>query len=193
VRIALTSKQKNNRKTQTEVATLGGGCFWCTEAVFQEVKGVLEVEPGYSGGDLANPSYELVSTGTTGHAEVVQIIFDAKTISFTDILKIFFETHDPTTLNRQGTDVGTQYRSIIFYHNEKQKATAEKVVAELEKSKKYANPIVTQLEPFKIFYGAEKYHKDYYKCNPNQSYCRLIISPKIQKFREKFGEQLKRP
>ena len=188
--ISLTTIQTKKTEIKTEVATLGGGCFWCTEAVFQEVKGVLNVEPGYSGSSVVNPSYEQVSKGTTGHAEVVQITFDPKTVTFTDLLRIFFETHDPTTINRQGADFGNQYRSAIFHHNDEQKATAENIIAKLEKSKKYPNPIVTQLEPFKIFYRAEEYHKDYYKRNPNQTYCRLIISPKMSKFREKFGEKL---
>jgi peptide-methionine (S)-S-oxide reductase len=188
--IALTPIQTKKTEMKTEVATLGGGCFWCTEAVFQEVKGVLKVEPGYSGGSVVNPSYEQVSTGTTGHAEVVQITFYPKTVTFADLLKIFFETHDPTTINHQGADFGTQYRSVIFHHNDEQKVTAENIIAKLEQSKKYPNPIVTQLEPFDVFYRAEEYHKDYYKRNPNQTYCRLIISPKMSEFREKFGKKL---
>jgi len=173
-----------------EVAILGGGCFWCTEAVFGELKGVVKVEPGYSGGSLANPTYEQVSTGKTGHAEVVQITFDPRVISFEEILEIFFATHNPTTLNRQGPDVGTQYRSVIFYHNDEQRALAEKVIGELNKREVWDAPIVTQIEPFKAFYKAEDYHKDYFKRNPEQSYCRLVVVPKIAKFRKHYSKKL---
>lgn len=174
-----------------EVATLGGGCFWCTEAVFSEIKGVLKVEPGYSGGSLANPTYEQVSTGTTGHAEVVHITFDPGIISFREILKVFFATHDPTTLNRQGADVGTQYRSVLFYHDKEQKVTIEKLIGELNNAKIYGAPIVTKVEPFEAFYKGEDYHKDYFKSHPERSYCRLVIAPKIAKLRENYRDELK--
>jgi peptide-methionine (S)-S-oxide reductase len=166
------------------VATLGGGCFWCTEAVFNEVSGVVSAEPGYSGGTLPNPTYEQVSTGTTGHAEVVNVTFDQNVVSFREILDIFFATHDPTTLNRQGADIGTQYRSVIFYHNNEQKTVAHKMIKELNNSKAYKTPIVTKVDPFKSFFKAEDYHKDYFKRNPEKSYCRYVISPKIAKLRK---------
>jgi len=174
-----------------EVATLGGGCFWCTEAVFSEIKGVLKVEPGYSGGSLANPTYEQVSTGTTGHAEVVQITFDPGIISFREILKVFFATHDPTTLNRQGADVGARYRSVLFYHDKEQKVTIEKLIGELNNAKIYGAQIVTKVEPFEAFYKGEDYHKDYFKSHPERSYCRLVIAPKIAKLRENYRDELK--
>ena len=181
-------------KTKTmEAATLAGGCFWCTEAVFSIIKGVEKVEPGYTGGSVQNPTYEQVSTGTTGHAEAAQITFDPRVISFREILEIFFATHDPTTLNRQGPDVGTQYRSAIFYHNEEQKATAEKVIAELEKEEIWDAPIVTQVEPLKTFYRAETYHKDYYMKHPNQPYCQQVITPKLVKLQQRFLGKLKVP
>ena len=176
---------------QIEVATLGGGCFWCMEAVFSELRGVEKVESGYSGGALADPTYEQVSTGKTGHAEVVQVNFNPKVISFKEILKIFFTMHDPTTLNRQGTDVGTQYRSVIFYHNDEQKVTAEQVIKEITEAKIWNAPIVTQIEPFKAFYKAEDYHKDYFKKHPKQPYCKLVIAPKIAKLREHYRKKLK--
>ncbi len=174
-----------------EVATLASGCFWCTEAVFQEIKGVVKVEPGYSGGSMLNPTYHQVSTGTTGHAEAVQIQFDPSIISFREILEIFFATHDPTTLNRQGADVGHQYRSAIFFHNEEQKSTAEEVIEELTSEKTFDSPIVTEVVPFKAFYKAEDYHRDYFKKHPTQPYCRVVISPKIAKLRKKFQNKLK--
>jgi peptide-methionine (S)-S-oxide reductase len=174
-----------------EVATLASGCFWCTEAVFQEIKGVVKVEPGYSGGSMQSPTYNQVSTGTTGHAEAVQIKFKPSIISFREILEIFFATHDPTTLNRQGADFGHQYRSVLFYHNNKQKATAEEVIEELTKEKVFDSPIVTEVKPFKAFYKAEDYHKDYFKKHPNQPYCRVVISPKIANLRKKFQDKLK--
>ena len=183
-----TRKPKSEQK---EVATLGGGCFWCTEAVSSELKGVEQVEPGYSGGSVPNPTYEQVCSGTTGHAEVLQITFDPNVISFREILDVFFATHDPTTLNRQGNDVGTQYRSVIFYHDEEQKATAEKVIQELTKAKTWDAPIVTQVEPFKAFYEAEEYHKNYFKRHPEQAYCQVVIAPKIAKFKKLFLPKLK--
>jgi len=172
---------------QLETATLGGGCFWCTEAVFSKIEGVTRVEPGYSGGKLENPTYEQVSTGTTGHAEVVQIAFDPNIISFRQILEVFFEMHDATTLNRQGADVGTQYRSVVFYHSREQKTTAEQLIEELDNAKVFDSPIVTQVERFKAFYKAEDYHKEYFKLHPEQSYCKLVIAPKIAKLREIVG------
>jgi peptide-methionine (S)-S-oxide reductase len=174
-----------------EVTTLGGGCFWCTEAVFSQLKGVEKVESGYSGGALENPTYEQVSTGMTGHAEVVQITFDPDVISFKELLEIFFSTHDPTTLNRQGQDVGTQYRSVIFYHDDKQKTAAKQVIKEISEEKIFDRPIVTQLEPIKVFYKAEDYHKDYFKRHPEQSYCSVIIAPKLEKLRAHYLSKLK--
>ncbi len=175
-----------------EVITLGGGCFWCTEAIFDELKGVKQVESGYSGGNVPNPSYEQVCTGTSGHAEVVQVTFDPQVISLNDILHIFFTVHDPTTLNRQGPDVGTQYRSAIFYRNEEQKKVAEEVMRDIEASRIWNAPLVTKLEPFKAFYQAEDYHQTYFANNPNQPYCRAIIAPKVAKFREKYRARLKK-
>ena len=175
-----------------EVATLGGGCFWCIEAAFDEIKGVVNVESGYSGGTAASPTYEQVCTGTTGHAEVVQVTFDPSIISFKEILEIFFTTHDPTTRNRQGSDVGTQYRSVIFYYNEKQKEVAEQVIAELEAEKLWDSSIVTQVEPFKKFYNAEDYHRGYFGRHPEAGYCKVVIAPKIAKLRKKYREKLKK-
>ncbi len=173
-----------------ETVTLGGGCFWCLEAIFLQVKGVRSVESGYSGGSVADPSYEQVCTGTTGHAESVQIAFESKTIDLHDILSIFFTVHDPTTLNRQGADVGSQYRSVIFYRNDAQKAVAESVMKEIGDAKIWERPIVTQLAPFAAFYKAEAYHQRYYERNPDQGYCRVVIEPKVRKFREKFKDKL---
>lgn len=174
-----------------EVAVLGGGCFWCTEAVFSQLNGVEKVESGYSGGDLKHPTYEQVSSGATGHAEVTRITFDADIMSFKEILEIFFSTHDPTTLNRQGPDVGTQYRSVIFYLNDQQKATSEQVIKELTEEKVWDAPIVTVLEPFRTFYPAEDYHKDYFRRHPEQPYCTLVIAPKIAKLRQPYMSKLK--
>ncbi len=185
--------QSSVKSSVKEVATLANGCFWCTEAVFSIVKGVEKVEPGYTGGSYPNPTYEQVSSGTTEHAEAVQITFDPSIISYWEILEIFFATHDPTTLNRQGPDVGTQYRSVIFYHNEEQKATAEKVIEELTEEEIWDAPIVTRLEPFKAFYMAETYHKDYYKLHPNQPYCQQVITPKLAKLQQRFIGKLKVP
>jgi peptide-methionine (S)-S-oxide reductase len=175
-----------------EIATLAGGCFWCLEAVFLELKGIEKVESGYSGGVLPDPSYELVRTGTTGHAEVVQITFDPAVVSFGDLLGIFFVIHDPTTLNQQGADVGTQYRSAIFFHTQDQKATAERVIAELEAEHTWEAPIVTEVVPFDTFYPAEDYHRDYYRRNPNQGYCRAVIAPKVAKVRKAYFEKLRK-
>jgi peptide-methionine (S)-S-oxide reductase len=186
-------KPRTNTDKQIETATLGGGCFWCTEAVFDVVKGVERVEPGYSGGTVANPSYEQVSSGTTGHTEVVQITFDPEAITFKEILEIFFATHDPTTLNRQGPDFGTQYKSAIFYHDNQQKAIAEKEIEEITNEKIYDASIVTKIEPFKAFYEAEDYHKDYFKKHPEQQYCSVIIAPKIAKLQKTLLSKLKSP
>jgi peptide-methionine (S)-S-oxide reductase len=175
----------------SEMVTLGGGCFWCTEAVFKELKGVEKVESGYSGGTVANPSYEQVCTGRTGHAEVVQITYDPNAISYQEILRSFFTVHDPTTLNRQGGDSGTQYRSVIFYHNVEQKMAAEQVMQEVTAAGIWDAPIVTQLEPFTAFFKAEDYHQDYFKNNPGQGYCRIVIAPKVRKFREHYRDRLK--
>ena len=174
-----------------EVATLGGGCFWCTEAIFDELKGVEKVESGYSGGNVPSPSYEDVCTGTTGHAESIQVTFDPKQITFKDILQIFFTTHDPTTLNRQGADVGTQYRSVVFYHDPEQEKIAKEVIKETNTAKVWKKPIVTEVAPFKEFYKAEDYHQEYFKNNPNQPYCSFVVRPKVEKFREHFAENKK--
>ncbi|MBI4785489.1 MAG: peptide-methionine (S)-S-oxide reductase MsrA [Chloroflexi bacterium] len=182
----------NETRNDKQVATLGGGCFWCTEAVFDQLKGVERVESGYAGGTVANPSYQLVCTGTTGHAEVVQITFDPKVISYKQILQVFFTVHDPTTLNRQGADVGTQYRSAIFYHDDEQKKIAEQVIKEIEAAKIWDAPIVTEVVPAKPFYQAEDYHQEYFANNPGQGYCRVVIAPKVAKFREHYREMLKK-
>jgi len=173
------------------IATLGGGCFWCLEAVYKELKGVQSVESGYAGGHVQNPTYKQVCTGNTGHAEVVQIHYNPEQISYKDLLNVFFTIHDPTTLNRQGADIGTQYRSVIFYHNETQREIAESSIKELEQKDLWANPIVTEIKPFQKFFRAEEYHQDYYINNSNQPYCQVVIAPKITKFRKKFLDQLK--
>ena len=176
---------------ETQLATLAGGCFWCLEAVFEQLRGVTKVQSGYAGGQVANPSYEAVSTGTTGHAEVVQVAFDPPIVSYRDLLGVFFTLHDPTTLNAQGGDVGTQYRSAIFYHDDEQRDTAEEVVRELEAKHVFDDPIVTEIAPLTTFYPAEEYHREYYRRNPNQSYCRAVIAPKVAKLRSKYLEKLK--
>jgi peptide-methionine (S)-S-oxide reductase len=175
-----------------EIATLGGGCFWCLEAIFNELRGVEKVVSGYSGGSMPNPTYREVCSGTTGHAEAVQITFDPQLISFKELLQVFFTIHDPTTLNRQGADVGTQYRSVIFYHMPEQKAVAQEVLAELEKAKVWDAPIVTVLAPFEAFYPAEEYHREYYNRYPEQPYCRIVIEPKVAKFRKQYLAKLKK-
>lgn len=180
---------ENNKNLET--ATFGNGCFWCSEAIFKGLKGVESVVSGYSGGTTVNPSYEEVCTGRTGHAEVIQITFNPEIISYNELLEVFWKTHDPTTLNRQGADVGTQYRSAIFYHNDRQKKMAEFYKSELEKSNIWDNPIVTEIVPFKNFYKAENYHQNYYANNTNQSYCNLVITPKLEKFRKVFHNKLK--
>ena len=174
-----------------ETATLGAGCFWCVEAVFQRLSGVRRAVPGYAGGRVENPTYQQVCSGVTGHAEAVQIAFDADAISFADLLAVFWRTHDPTTLNRQGADVGTQYRSVIFYHTEAQRAVAEKSKQEADASGLWPDPIVTEIVPFRNFYEAEDYHRDYYRLNPDQPYCRMVIDPKIRKFRKEFQDRLR--
>ena len=176
---------------ELEKATLGGGCFWCTEAVYLELKGVVDVKPGYSGGHVKNPSYKEVCNETTGHAEVVQITFDPEVVSYSEILEVFFVTHDPTTLNRQGNDVGTQYRSAIFYHSEQQKQTAQKAIELLTKDKAYNKPIVTEVTKFSVFYVAEDYHINYFARNKNQPYCQYVVAPKVDKFRKVFKEKMK--
>jgi peptide-methionine (S)-S-oxide reductase len=174
-----------------EIATLGGGCFWCLDPLFNDLIGVQKVEVGYAGGRNKNPTYQQVCTGTTGHAEVVQITFDPRQITFEELLKIFFIYHDPTTLNRQGADIGTQYRSIILYHDENQKDVAKHVINSINQEKIWDRPVVTQLEPFIIFYKAEEYHQDYFARNPGQGYCRVVIAPKVTKFRQKYSQKLK--
>ncbi len=186
------SQQPNDSKN-LEVATLAAGCFWCTEAAFSIIKGVERIEPGYTGGSVPSPSYEQVSTGTSGHAEAAQIFFDPKVISYRTILEIFFTIHDPTSLNRQGADVGTQYRSAIFYNSPEQKATAEKLIDELTKEAIWDKPIVTSVEPLKVFYKAETYHKDYYKKHPKEPYCQAVIAPKIAKLQQHFIDKIKVP
>jgi peptide-methionine (S)-S-oxide reductase len=176
---------------QTEVATLGGGCFWCLDAVYGELKGVKSVVSGYSGGTVKNPTYEQVSSGTTGHAEVVQIEFDPRVITYDDILTVFFSIHDPTTVNRQGADLGSQYRSVIFYHDDRQKEIAEKKIKEVDASREWPRPVVTEVVPFEGFYKAEDYHQEYFERNPGAGYCRAVIAPKVSKFREHFKEKLK--
>jgi len=175
-----------------QVATLAGGCFWCLEAVYDELKGVEAVESGYSGGHVENPSYEDVCDGGTGHAEAVRITFDPAVVSYADLLHVFFTIHDPTTLNRQGADVGPQYRSAIFFHDPEQKAAAEQAIREITASGIWTNPIVTQVAAFEKFYEAEGYHQEYFKKNPFQGYCRAIIAPKVNKFRQKYVDQLKK-
>jgi peptide-methionine (S)-S-oxide reductase len=174
------------------IATFGSGCFWCTEAVFQNVEGVEKVESGYSGGKVKNPTYKEVCSGLTGHAEVIQVHYDTTKVSFEELLEIFWKTHDPTTLNRQGADEGTQYRSVVFYHNEEQKKLAEKYKAELDKSGAFDNPIVTEISPYTEFYKAEDYHQNYYNLNGNAPYCSYVIQPKLEKFRKVFKHKLKK-
>ena len=178
--------------TNLETATLGAGCFWCVEAVFDDLKGVESVESGYSGGHTENPTYQQVCSETTGHAEVAKINFDPNEISFKEILQVFFAVHDPTTLNRQGNDVGSSYRSAIFYHDDNQKQIAEEVIKEVEAEGVYDNPIVTEVAPFDKFYIAENYHQEYFSNNPNQPYCAAVVAPKVAKFRQKYVNRLKK-
>ncbi|GIK39792.1 MAG: peptide methionine sulfoxide reductase MsrA [Chloroflexota bacterium] len=186
------TQQQDLQPSGREVATLGGGCFWCLEAVYDEFQGVEDVVSGYSGGAVVNPTYQQVCNGTTGHAEVVQVTFDPSVVSFREILEVFFTIHDPTTLNRQGADVGPQYRSAIFYHTPEQKETAEQVIAELSAAQLWGAPIVTEVTPFEKFYIAEAYHQEYFQRNPGQGYCRVIIAPKVAKFRQKYLAKLKK-
>jgi peptide-methionine (S)-S-oxide reductase len=180
------------RSAGTEVATLAGGCFWCLEAVYDQLRGVEDVMSGYSGGDTINPTYKEVCTGTTGHAEVVQVTFDPSVVSFREILQVFFTIHDPTTRNRQGADIGPQYRSAIFYHSPEQRATADQVIAELSTAQVWSAPVVTEVMPFRAFYPAENYHQEYFAHNPSQGYCQVVIAPKVAKFRRQYMERLKR-
>jgi peptide-methionine (S)-S-oxide reductase len=191
---AQTEKQKGILMDTTNLvkATFGSGCFWCTEAVFEELNGVHSVVSGYAGGHVQNPSYEEVCTGKSGHAEVTQITYDPSVITYDELLEVFWKTHDPTTLNRQGNDVGPQYRSVIFYHNDEQKKLAEKYKAELEKSGAWDNPIVTEISPLTNYFPAEEYHQEYYANNPNQGYCAFVIAPKLEKFRKVFKDKLKK-
>ena len=185
------SGEENTKETiSTETITLGGGCFWCLEPIFAELNGITDVKVGYSGGNIPNPSYSLVCTGRSGHAEVVQVKYDPQIISLRKLLIVFFSMHDPTTLNRQGADVGTQYRSVVFYHSAEQKQVTEQVIEEIETSKIWNNPIVTEVTPFSEFFIAEDYHQAYYQKNPYQSYCRAVIDPKVAKFRKHFAGQL---
>ncbi len=184
-----------NMSTQSqnkEVATLGAGCFWCVEAVYDQLEGVISVESGYSGGTTENPTYKEVCTGTTNHAEVCQITFDPDVISFGELLTVFWSIHNPTTLNRQGADVGTQYRSVVFYHSEKQKEIAEQQIELVNAEKLYDDPIVTEVTPFDKFYQAEDYHQEYFENNPENSYCRMVVGPKVEKFQKLFKDQLKK-
>jgi peptide-methionine (S)-S-oxide reductase len=174
-----------------ELATLGGGCFWCLEAVFERLQGIERVVSGYAGGTVVNPSYELVCSGTTGHAEVAQVTFDPAVIPYRDVLETFFAFHDPTQLNRQGADIGTQYRSVIFYHSDAQRATAEELMARLMRDDVYGRPIVTQLEPLETFYPAERYHQEYFRRNEGQPYCQAVIAPKVAKLRHAYRDRLK--
>jgi len=177
---------------QLETATLGNGCFWCTEAIFQQLDGVIKVTSGYSGGHVVNPTYEQVCAKNTGHAEALNIVYDKSKITFDELLEVFWQTHDPTTLNKQGNDVGPQYRSAVFYHNEEQKEKAEKYKAELDKSGAWDKPIVTEISPFKNFYPAEDYHQNYFKDNGGQPYCYYVIRPKVEKFQKVFKDKLKK-
>lgn len=186
------STMSNSTNVPSDTATFGNGCFWCTEAIFQQLEGVIKVTSGYSGGNVANPTYEQVTSKTTGHAECLSIIFDPKKISFDELLEVFWKTHDPTTLNRQGNDIGTQYRSVVFYHDEEQKSKAQQYKTELDKSGAFDKPIVTTLEPFKIFYPAEDYHQNYYNNNTSQGYCQYVIRPKLEKFEKVFKSKMKK-
>ena len=201
--VSLTSCAQNNKKKTNfkeekismegmEVATLGAGCFWCVEAIFQRLDGVVKVESGYAGGKVQNPTYKQVCTGETGHAEVCQITYDPKKLSFDDLLHVFFKTHDPTTLNRQGGDEGTQYRSAVFYHNEKQKEIAGHIITVLNDEKAFPNKIVTTIEPFTTFYKAENYHQDYFNQNGYNPYCQMVVKPKVDKFEKIFKDKLKK-
>ena len=175
-----------------EFATFGNGCFWCTEAIFNQLEGVVKVEPGYAGGKVQNPTYKEVCSGSTGHAEVIRVTYNDDVIGYRELLDVFFNTHNPTTLNRQGADVGTQYRSAVFYHNEKQKNEAEKIIAELEDEKVFDDKIITEVTKVNNYFAAENYHQDYYNNNKNQGYCRMVINPKLEKFTKKYKAKLKK-
>jgi len=185
------TREHNIIKVMNDTATFGGGCFWCTEAVYKELKGVHSVESGYAGGHVKNTTYKEVCSGTTGHAEVIQVVYDPTVISFFDLMEVFFYTHDPTTLNRQGNDVGTQYRSVVFYHDQEQKEIAEKYIKLLNEQKAYPKPVVTQVSPYMNYSAAENYHQDYYTLNASQPYCQVMIKPKLEKFRAHFPSKLK--
>jgi len=176
---------------RVETATLAGGCFWCLDGAYRDLRGVIGVESGYAGGQTANPTYEQVCTGTTGHAEVVRVTYDSNEITYRDLLEVLFSIHDPTTLNRQGADVGTQYRSAIFYHDEAQREVAEEIVAELERDGIFEDPIVTEVSALKAYYPGEGYHQDYYRQNPGQGYCQVVVAPKLAKFRARYASRLK--
>ena len=187
----LSQNNKKNMDQNLAVATFGNGCFWCTEAIFQQLKGVEKVVSGYTGGMVKNPSYREVCNGTTGHAEVLQITYDPDVISYRELLDVFFYTHDPTTLNRQGADIGTEYRSAIFYHDKIQKNEAEKIIIQLENEKVFYDKIVTEITPFEVFYLADDHHQNYYNNNKNQPYCRVVINPKLDKFLKKYKSKIK--
>ncbi|HLJ68409.1 MAG TPA: peptide-methionine (S)-S-oxide reductase MsrA [Chloroflexota bacterium] len=189
--MATSGNETTTRPDGLEVATLAGGCFWCLEAIYDGLRGVVSAESGYAGGHVPRPSYHQVCTGKTGHAEVVQVTFDPSELSYRDLLDVFFSIHDPTTLNRQGPDVGTQYRSAIFYHSPEQKATAEQVIKELQASGTWRDPIVTEVVPLDTFYPAEDYHQEYFANNENQPYCRVVVAPKVAKFRKQYQSRLK--
>ncbi len=188
-----TTAQSGQNTTQTdglETATLGGGCFWCVEPIFDSLRGVVSVTPGYAGGHVANPSYQQVCTGRTGHAEVAQIVFDPQQLSYSDLLHVFFSTHNPTTLNQQGADVGEQYRSVILPHDDEQRRVAQEVIREITDEQLYDRPIVTTIEPYTVFYPAEDYHRNYFRNHPEAPYCMMVIAPKVAKFRKKYAERL---
>ncbi|MBI9053080.1 MAG: peptide-methionine (S)-S-oxide reductase MsrA [Bacteroidales bacterium] len=187
----LASSLTAQNNTKMEIATFGSGCFWCTEAIFQQLKGVESAVSGYSGGHIKNPTYTAVCAGETGHAEVIQVTYNPSLVSYEELLEVFWKTHDPTTLNRQGADVGTQYRSVVYYHNEKQKELAQLYKDKLNKAGIYGNPIVTEISEFDIFYKAENYHQEYYDNNKGQSYCNFVITPKIEKFKKVFKDKIK--
>ena len=190
-KIQLTASDMDINNNQKDTALLGNGCFWCTEAVFQQLKGVDKVTSGYSGGFIPNPTYEQVCTGTTGHAECLEIVYDPSVISYTELLEVFWNTHDPTTLNRQGNDVGPQYRSVVFYKNETEKQLAKEYIQQLNASGVYPNPVVTTLEKLEVFYPAEAYHQNYYRQNGSQPYCRYVVRPKVEKFKKQYKDKLK--
>lgn len=186
------NNNKEKQMKKQEVATFGGGCFWCTEAVFEELKGVLKVKSGYSGGHTTNPTYKDIGTGVTGHAEVIHITFNSEELNFSELLDVFFATHNPTTLNRQGADVGTQYRSVVFYHNETQKTATENFIKALEEERVFEDKIVTEITKFDKFYVAEDYHQNFYKNNQNNQYCNAVLNPKLIKFRKQFKDKIKK-